>query len=71
QLAEKYKTKLNDEKVYDAPVVTEIAPFTVFYKAEDYHSNYYNQNREESYCRFVIKPKVEKFQKVFRNKLKH
>lgn len=71
QLAEKYKKKLSEEKVYDNPVVTEIAPFTVFYKAEDYHSNYYNQNGGESYCQFVIKPKVEKFQKVFKNKLKH
>ncbi len=70
QLAEMYKQKLNEEKVYDNPVVTEIAPFTVFYKAEDYHSNYYNQNGEESYCQFVIRPKVEKFQKVFKEKLK-
>ena len=71
QLAEEYKKKLNDEKVYDSPVVTEISQFTVFYKAEDYHANYYNNNGEESYCQFVIKPKVEKFQKVFKNRLKH
>ena len=70
QLAEKYKKKLNDEKVYDNPVVTEISPFTTFYKADDYHSNYYKNNGEESYCRFVIRPKVEKFQKVFKDKLK-
>lgn len=70
QLAETYKKKLNEEKVYGNPVVTEIAPFTVFYKAEDYHSNYYNQNSGESYCKFVIRPKVEKFQKVFKAKLK-
>jgi peptide-methionine (S)-S-oxide reductase len=71
QLAEKYKNKLNQEKVYDNPVVTEIASFTVFYKAEDYHSNYFKNNGEESYCQFVIRPKVEKFQKVFKAKLKH
>lgn len=71
QLAEKYKKRLNDEKVYDNPVVTEIAPFTVFYKAEDYHSNYYKLNGEESYCQFVIRPKVEKFRKVFKDKLKN
>lgn len=70
KLAEEYKKRLNDEKVYDTPVVTEISPFTVFYKAEDYHSNYYNRNGEESYCQFVIRPKVEKFQKVFKDKLK-
>lgn len=70
QLAELYRNKLNDEKVYDSKVVTEISPFTAFYKAEDYHLNYYNNNGEESYCQFVIKPKVEKFQKVFKEKLK-
>ena len=63
QLAEKYKKKLNDEKVYDSPVVTEISPFTVFYKAEDYHTDYYKNNGEESYCQFVVRPKMEKFQK--------
>jgi peptide-methionine (S)-S-oxide reductase len=71
KLAEKYKQKLNDEKVFDKPVVTEISSFTAFYKAEDYHANYYKNNGEESYCQFVIRPKVEKFQKVFKDKLKH
>ncbi len=68
--AEEYKKKLNDEKVFDKPVVTEIAPFTIFYKAEDYHQNYYNDNGDAPYCSFVIRPKVEKFQKVFKDKLK-
>lgn len=71
QLAERYKKKLNDEKVYDSPVVTEISPFATFYKAEEYNQNYYNRNGEESYCQFVVRPKVEKFQKVFKGKLKH
>ena len=70
QLALEYKKKLNDEKVYDNPVVTEVSPFTIFYKAEDYHQNYFNQNGEESYCQFVVRPKVEKFRKVFKDKLK-
>lgn len=70
QLALEYKKKLNDEKVYDKPVVTEVSPFTVFYKAEDYHQNYFNQNGNESYCQFVVRPKVEKFRKVFKDKLK-
>lgn len=70
QLAEEYKKKLNDEKVYNDLVVTEISPFTVFYKAEDYHQNYFNQNGNESYCQFVVRPKVEKFKKVFKDKLK-
>lgn len=70
KLAELYKKKLNDEKVYDKQVVTEISPFTAFYKAEDYHQNYFNQNGNESYCQFVVRPKVEKFQKVFKGKIK-
>ncbi len=70
KIAEEYKTKLNDEKVYDNPVVTEISPYTVFYKAEDYHQNYFNQNGDQPYCSYVIQPKVEKFRKVFGNKLK-
>jgi len=70
QKAEQYKKKLNDEKAWDKPVVTEITAFTKFYKAEDYHQNYYNQNGEQPYCHFVIGPKVEKFKKVFKDKLK-
>jgi len=68
--AEEYKKKLNDEKVFSGPVVTEISPFKKFYKAEDYHQNYYNENGSQPYCQFVIRPKLEKFQKVFKNKLK-
>jgi len=70
QKAETYKKKLNDEKAWDKPVVTEITAFTAFYKAEDYHQNYYNDNGEQPYCHFVIGPKVEKFKKVFADKLK-
>jgi peptide-methionine (S)-S-oxide reductase len=71
QKAEKYKKELNEAKVYPDPIVTEIKPFTAFYPAENYHQNYYNQNGSQSYCRFVIQPKVEKFEKVFKDKLKH
>ena len=70
KLAEHYKQKLNEEKVYDNPVVTEIAPFKAFYVAEDYHQNYYALNGNAPYCTFVIQPKVEKFRKVFADKLK-
>jgi peptide-methionine (S)-S-oxide reductase len=69
-LAENYKNKLNDEKVYDKPVVTEIAPLDVFYPAESYHQNYYNDNASQGYCQYVIAPKLEKFRKVFKDKLK-
>jgi len=70
QLAEEYKKKLNSSGAYSNPVVTEISPFTEFYKAEDYHQNYFNQNGDAPYCSFVIQPKVEKFRKVFKDKLK-
>ncbi len=70
EVAEKYKKKLNEEKAYPNPVVTEIKPASEFYVAEDYHQNYYNQNGSQGYCRYVIQPKVEKFEKVFGSKLK-
>lgn len=70
KLAEEYKRKLNEEKVYDSPVVTEISPYTAFYIAEDYHQNYFNENGDQPYCAYVIQPKVEKFRKVFEKKLK-
>ncbi len=70
RLAEKYKKELNTSGAFEKPIVTEISAIGPFYKAEDYHQNYFNQNGSESYCQFVIQPKVEKFKKVFKNKLK-
>jgi len=70
QLAEKYKKKINDEKAYPNPIVTEITPYTNYYEAENYHQNYYNQNGNEGYCKYVIQPKVEKFEKIFKDKMK-
>ena len=61
---------LNKNNVYSNPVVTQVEPFTVFYKAEDYHQDYYNQNKEAPYCRMVIQPKLEKFEKLFKDRLK-
>lgn len=69
-IAEKIKSELNGSGAYTDPIVTEIAPFTVFYKAEDYHQNYFNQNGDQPYCQFVVAPKVEKFRKVFKDRLK-
>lgn len=69
--AEKYKAELDKSGAFDNPIVTEISPYTKFYAAEDYHQDYYNLNGSQPYCNFVIRPKVEKFQKVFKNKLKH
>ena len=71
QLAEKYKKALNDSKAYPDPVITEIVPFKEFYEAEDYHQDYFNANGSEPYCKFVIQPKVDKFEKVFKDKVKH
>ncbi|PUZ24401.1 peptide-methionine (S)-S-oxide reductase [Chitinophaga costaii] len=68
--AEFYKKKLQESGAYTDPIVTEIAPFTKFYKAEDYHQNYYANNGSQPYCMFVIRPKLEKFKKVFKEHLK-
>ena len=70
KIAESYKKELNAKKVFDNPIVTEIEPLKNFYPAEDYHQNYYNNNGDQPYCYFVIKPKLEKFEKVFKDKLK-
>ena len=69
--AEKYKAELDKSGAFDNPIVTEISPFTNFYAAENYHQDYYNQNGSQPYCYFVIRPKLEKFQKVFKSKIKH
>lgn len=68
--AEYYKRKLEEEKVYSKPIVTEIVPLTAFYPAEEYHQNYYERNPRQPYCSFVIQPKIEKFEKIFREKRK-
>lgn len=68
--AEHYKNEMNSKNTWGAPIVTEISPFTVFYKAEGYHQNYYNENKQQGYCQFVVRPKVEKFKEVFKDKLK-
>jgi peptide-methionine (S)-S-oxide reductase len=68
--AEQYIKKLNDEKAFADPIVTEVSELKKFYIAEDYHQNYYNQNKNQGYCMFVIGPKIEKFKKVFQNQLK-
>lgn len=69
-LAEEYKSRLNEQKVFANPVVTEIVPVANFYPAEAYHQDYFAANPEQGYCRAVIAPKVEKFRKVFEGRLK-
>lgn len=68
--AEKYKKELNESGVFDKSIVTAIEPFTVFYPAENYHTNYYLNHPSQSYCYYVIRPKMEKLKKVFSHKLK-
>ncbi|HRN26374.1 MAG TPA: peptide-methionine (S)-S-oxide reductase MsrA [Ignavibacteriaceae bacterium] len=70
QKAEYYKNKLTKEKIWDKPIVTEITKFEKFYPAEDYHQEYYDNNPNQGYCAYVITPKVEKFEKIFKDKLK-
>lgn len=68
--AEKMIQQLTMEKVYDDPIVTEVTALDVFYEAEDYHVNYYNNNKNQGYCRAVINPKLDKFVKKYGSKLK-
>lgn len=70
KLATAYKNKLNESGAFSQPIVTEISEFSTFYKAENYHQNYYNLNGNAPYCSIIIQPKVEKFKKVFKEKLK-
>jgi peptide-methionine (S)-S-oxide reductase len=69
-IAEHLSRELERSNIWDNPVVTEITPFQDFYPAEDYHQNYYAQNSDAPYCRFVIEPKVAKLRKHFIDKLK-
>jgi peptide-methionine (S)-S-oxide reductase len=70
EIAEKLKSELNQSKIFDSPIVTEITAFTNFYAAENYHQDYYNQNGMQPYCQFVVRPKVEKLKQYFADKLK-
>jgi peptide-methionine (S)-S-oxide reductase len=69
-LAEKYKQELSKSGAWDDPIVTEISELIKFYIAENYHRDYYANNKDNDYCRYVIQPKVEKFRKVFAEEIK-
>jgi peptide-methionine (S)-S-oxide reductase len=69
EIAQNWKDNLNADKVFPNPIVTEIEPVGTFYEAENYHQNYFNQNGYEPYCQIVIKPKIEKFEKAFKDKI--
>lgn len=65
--ANEVKAMLDNENIWDDRIVTEITGYTNFYKAEDYHQEYYRNNQSQGYCRMVIAPKLEKFEKLFRD----
>ena len=64
-IAEAYKEQLGKDGVWDNPIVTQIVPLETFFPAEDYHNNYFENNPQNSYCQAVVRPKVEKYKKVF------
>ena len=68
--SEFYKSELDKSGAFSDPIVTTLESVDTFYPAEDYHQNYFNQNGDQPYCSFVIKPKVEKFKKAFSSRLK-
>lgn len=69
-IAEKSKNELEEEGVFKDPIVTEITPFSNFYAAENYHKNYYENNRTAPYCNFVIDPKIHKLLLKYGNEIK-
>jgi peptide-methionine (S)-S-oxide reductase len=68
--AEQVIAELRAAHEFSAPIVTAVEPAATFFVAEDYHQNYFNENSEQPYCRFIIAPKLEKFRKAFAEKLK-
>lgn len=70
ELSEAYITLMTTENTFGKPIVTKISPATTFYEAEDYHQNYYNQNKTQGYCSYVITPKIDKLKKMYQDKLK-
>lgn len=68
-IAESCKNRLTENNVWDLPIVTEISPINNFYRAENYHHNYFELNPQNMYCQSVVRPKVEKFRKVFSEKI--
>src|SRR5262245_1100478 len=70
EAAERRVKELNAEKIWDAPIVTEITPAQEFFRAEDYHQGYFRQHPEQGYCQYVVSPKVAKFRKQFAEKLR-
>jgi peptide-methionine (S)-S-oxide reductase len=70
-IAESYIQQLTEAKTFKDPIVTSLEPFTLFYPAEDYHQNYLALNGSNPYCQLVVKPKVEKFEIKYADRLKN
>ena len=70
ELTQQVIRELDAEGIWNNPIVTAVEPFKVFYRAEDYHQEYFDNNPNQGYCRLVITPKLEKFEKIFSQKLK-
>ncbi|MFQ5796241.1 MAG: peptide-methionine (S)-S-oxide reductase MsrA [Candidatus Bipolaricaulia bacterium] len=70
EIAEQVIQEIEEAEIWDGSIVTEVAPFEAFYKAEDYHQKYFENNPDQAYCRVVIVPKVAKFRERYRSKLK-
>lgn len=70
EIAEKIKRNIEDSKIYTNPVITEIVPFTNFYKAENYHKDYYDKNKSASYCQVIIDPKIQKLMSNYKKEVK-
>ena len=70
KVAEDYIALMSGENTFGKPIVTKISPASTFYVAEDYHQNYYNQNKSQGYCSYVITPKIDKLKKSYQDKLK-
>jgi peptide-methionine (S)-S-oxide reductase len=70
KLSQAYIDLMTQENTFGSPIVTKISPASTFYEAEAYHQNYYNQNKTQSYCSYVITPKIEKLKKRYKEKLK-
>jgi peptide-methionine (S)-S-oxide reductase len=68
--SEKMIDDLSREDIFDKPIITQVSPISEFYEAEDYHQNYFNENKDKPYCSFIIQPKLDKFSADFREKIK-
>ena len=70
RVAEGFIVEMKETDVFNLPIVTKLEPFMEFYEAEGYHVNYYNRNKQQGYCRFMIEPKLKKVEKKFKKRIK-